>query len=234
VTSPTTFVVHAVPSAGDPLVDLPAGQAAGVVVADLAARRRFRINGTVRTYSPAGIVVDVDQAYGNCPQYIQQRELMTSSSAPDEVGRGSSLNADDLRLICEADTFFIGTSHPGRGVDASHRGGPPGFVRADADSLWWPDYHGNNMFNTLGNLAVDPSAALLFVDFSSGRAVHVTGHADVDWVEANIPGDDDGTGRRVRLAIDNVVSGTVLPVRAARARRYPGNPRITGAIRPGR
>ena len=42
--------------------------------------------------------------------------------------------------------------------DASHRGGSPGFVRVDDGDLWWPDYAGNNMFNTLGNLAADPAA----------------------------------------------------------------------------
>ena len=57
------------------------------------------------------------------------------------------------------ETFFLGTTHPDRGVDTSHRGGPAGFVRVEDGALWWPDYPGNNMFNSFGNLAVDDTAA---------------------------------------------------------------------------
>ena len=61
------------------------------------------------------------------------------------------------------------------------------------------------MFNSFGNLAVDPTAALLFIDFDTGATLHISGKAAVEWVT---PSDiDGGTGRRVRLAVESVVWG---------------------------
>jgi predicted pyridoxine 5'-phosphate oxidase superfamily flavin-nucleotide-binding protein len=92
-------------------------------------------------------------------------------------------------LIRRADTFFIATAYPAaagggssHGVDVSHRGGKPGFVRVDADgTLTAPDFIGNFFFNTLGNLAVNPRAGLLFVDFDSGDLLHVAADAQIIW-----------------------------------------------------
>lgn len=109
-------------------------------------------------------------------------------------------------MIASSDTFFLGTSHPSRGSDASHRGGPPGFVRVESpDRLWWPDFPGNNMFNSYGNLAVDDEAALLFVDFDTGAALHVTGTARVRWTAPGAAGDDGGVGRNVAFSVGAVV-----------------------------
>ena len=80
------------------------------------------------------------------------------------------------------DTFVLGTTHPGRGNDASHRGGRPGFLRVESASrLAWDDLPGNQMFNSLGNLQVDPAAALLLVDPVSGRVLQLSGRAEVRW-----------------------------------------------------
>jgi uncharacterized protein len=97
--------------------------------------------------------VEAEQAYGNCPQYIRPRLLAPISA--DDVGagrtvrRGTRLAVADRALIRAADTFLLGTSHPERGNDASHRGGTPRFVRVEDGELWWPDYPGNNMFYRL-------------------------------------------------------------------------------------
>ena len=103
-----------------------------------------------------------------------------------------------------SDTFFLGTTHPEYGNDTSHRGGPAGFVRADQHVLSWPDFPGNNMFNSLGNLAVDPSAALLFVDFTTGSALQLSGTAAVQWL------DDE---RSVRFGVHDVVVSTLPSLR---------------------
>ena len=56
----------------------------------------------------------------------------------------------------------------------SHRGGKPGFVRIDDDStLTVPDFTGNNFFNTLGNLLLNPRAGLLFADYANGDLLHI-------------------------------------------------------------
>lgn len=190
---------------GDPLHRMPIGQQVGMIAIDFATRRRLRINGFLVDADAAGMTVHVDQAYGNCPKYIHPHDF-TVSAAAGSVRRTTSLSAADHAMIAAADTFFLGTAHPTRGSDASHRGGPAGFVRVDsAARLWWPDYPGNNMFNSFGNLAVDDEAALLFVDFDTGAALHLSGTAQVQWTAPGADGDDGGVGRRVVFSVDSVV-----------------------------
>jgi predicted pyridoxine 5'-phosphate oxidase superfamily flavin-nucleotide-binding protein len=227
--TPTTLTVHTAPPVGDPLHQLPAGQSVGLVVIEFASRRRVRVNGILAAANGDALRIDVEQAYGNCPQYIQSR-VLTGTPSPATAAltrRGSQVDSADAALIRRADTFFIGTTHPSRGTDASHRGGPPGFLRVDQEELWWPDYSGNNMFNTLGNLAVDRTAALLVPDFANGAIVQLSGSAVTDWTVAGSPGDDDATGRLVRFTVDAVVAGGSLPVRAGAVVRYDRNPPLT-------
>jgi uncharacterized protein len=231
VTSLTTLEVSVALPVGDPLHGLPAGQQVGLVVMEFAARRRVRVNGTLIQAGPRRLVIQVEQAYGNCPQYIQQRLLIPEhldQAGAGDVRYGRALAAEDIELIRGADTFFLGTTHPERGSDASHRGGQPGFVRVDGDQLWWPDYAGNNMFNSFGNLAVDPETALLFLDFTSGRTLQLTGTAAIEWGEPGRPGDDGHTGRRVRFTLERLVAGQLLAARQTAHSSYPRNPGLTG------
>ncbi|MGD1239241.1 pyridoxamine 5'-phosphate oxidase family protein [Mycobacterium seoulense] len=195
--------VSALPREGDPLHDLPSGQQVGLIAVDFATRRRLRVNGEFLGAERGGMTVRVEQSYGNCPKYIHRHAIdVAGLAAPASRRRTTLLTPADEALIAASDTFFLGTSHPTRGSDASHRGGPPGFVRVDSpNSLWWPDFPGNNMFNSYGNLAVDDEAALLFVDFDTGDALHVTGRARVRWTAPGAPGDDGGVGRNVAFSV---------------------------------
>jgi uncharacterized protein len=230
---PTTLAIHARLPEGDPLHGLPARQQAGLVVVEFAARRRVRVNGTLTEVGRDTLAIEVEQAYGNCPQYIHQRVL-----APVDPGQRDRVEAGDIRrdavlrpadaeLIRGADTFFLGTRNPERGSDSSHRGGTPGFVRVDGDRLWWPDYPGNNLFNSFGNLAVDPEASLLFLDFNAGRTLQLSGTAEADWDAAGRPGDDGRTGRRVVFTLHRLVAGRLLPSRQIADSPYPRNPALT-------
>jgi uncharacterized protein len=224
VTAATTLHVRTAPA--PPLDDLPAGQPAGLIVVDFARRRRVRLNGTLSAAGADGLTVEVEQAFGNCPQYIQQRDLEPAADRldPGGVRRAGSLSPDDVALVRRADTFLLGTTHPDRGNDASHRGGAPGFVRVEDDrTLWWPDYPGNNMFTSLGNLAADPTAALLFVDFTTGAALHLSGRAEIDWAPA-ATGDDAATGRGVRFTVEAVASGGTINAHADGVAASPFNP----------
>lgn len=232
VIAPNDLHIATAPLHGDPLHGLRAGQEVGMVTMDFARRRRFRLNGHLATAGRSGLSVEVAQAYGNCPQYIQQRTITVAESAPPacavdpDVGRGSGrLSEDEIDQIRAADTFFLGTTHPTRGSDASHRGGPPGFVRVEDDqTLWWPDYQGNNMFNSLGNLSVDPTAALLFIDFTSGHTLHLAGRAALQTTTPGIAGDDGHAGRRVRFHLEAATAGAPLLTRAAQSTAFPRNP----------
>jgi hypothetical protein len=221
--------VHAAIPVGDPLHGLPSGQKVGMTAIEFATRRRVRVNGTL-TGADHILTVEVEQAYGNCPQYIQPRLLTADGldrAADGDVHRGVALRPEDTDLIRASDTFFLGTVNPGRGADASHRGGAPGFVRTDGHALWWPDYQGNNMFNSLGNLAVDREAALLFLDFATGRTLHLSGTAETEWGEPGRSGDDGHTGRSVRFAPQRLVAGRLLSLRQTAHSPYPRNPALT-------
>jgi hypothetical protein len=180
--------VGAPPAPGDPLERALAGgeRPAGLIAIDFGARRRVRVNGRARRLPEGGLLVSVDEAYSNCPKYIQAREETPLEDAPAPGPRraGTSLDGGARRRVSCADTFFIASVHPDAGADASHRGGPPGFVRVSEDgrSLAWPDYAGNALFQTLGNVAVTGRAGLLFLDFEGeGDALQLTGRCELDW-----------------------------------------------------
>jgi hypothetical protein len=209
VVSPAELALRSPLPAADPLHGLPSGQQAGLVVLDFAARRRIRVNGTLAVDGDGTVSLTVQQAYGNCPRYITPRAVSPDRPGGPDAGlvqRETTLTPREAELVRAADTFFLGTTHPGRGNDASHRGGAPGFVRVDGSRLWWPDYPGNNMFNSLGNLAVDPAAALLFVDFAAGRTLQLSGTAEVEWDVSAPLGEDEQTGRRVVFAPQRLVA----------------------------
>lgn len=174
--------------------DVEASGRIGILAIDPATRRRMRINGNA---SRAGeqLLVSTEEVYGNCPQYINPTNRI-ALRATGAATTSAALSPTQQQWIATADTFFLASAHPERGADASHRGGPPGFVTVDGPSrLHWPDFRGNNMFNSLGNLAVNPKCGLLFVDFASGAMLQVLGRAIVE-------GDEE---REVIVEIDAVI-----------------------------
>ena len=77
---------------------------------------------------------------------------------------------DDIELIETSEFFFLATAH-GRSVDCSFKGGPRGFVKVTGlTTLEWPDYDGNSMYRSLGNIAKSPRAGLLFIQFGETPA----------------------------------------------------------------
>lgn len=211
----TTVTIRALPQAGDPLHELQAGNRVGLLAIDFGRRRRLRMNGTLTGVSADAAEVVVEQAFGNCPRYIQQRQVSGTATAKSSPAfrrrRHSALGPEETAVITRADTFILGTEHPVRGSDTSHRGGAPGFVRVENGEIWWPDYPGNNLFNSLGNLFVDSSASMLFIDFDAGRSLQLTGRATLEWVSPGTAGDDGGTGRRTRFTPSEAVTIVGLP-----------------------
>lgn len=183
------------------------GAPLGTLGIHFGTRRRVRVNGTIRTNSAEILTLEVHEAYANCPKYIQRRTDPIESAPPTErepAWRGVRLTREQIALIENADTFFIGTVAPDAGADASHRGGNPGFVRATSGEVIWPDYAGNSMFNTLGNIQAHHRAGLAFVDFASGTTLQVTGKAAIDWDPEHVAR-FSGAERLVRLEIERVV-----------------------------
>jgi len=204
-----TVQINARSIPGDPITEnLITNDQVGMIVIEFATRRRMRLNGRAEAPSEGSIYIHANQVYSNCPKYIQAREWEKKAvhpSAAPSVKRASHLTEGQRRLIKEADTFFIASSHPESGADASHRGGPPGFVRILNESLLaWPDYSGNRMFQTLGNISVNPSAGLLFIDFESGGTLQLTGRARIIW-EVECAMEFAGAERVVEFQIDEAI-----------------------------
>lgn len=183
--SSTRLTVGTAPGPGDPLQgQIHAGSEVGLLGIELHTRRRNRENGVVSKTGGGGggFSIDVIQSFGNCKQYVTERFLRPRAPRGETAEVSPALGARAISLIENADTFFLGSGAPGFGLDASHRGGPPGFVRVDSpNALVFPDYSGNNFFNTVGNLMRDARVALLFIDFEEGHLLHVLGRATIDW-----------------------------------------------------
>ena len=98
----------------------------------------------------------------------------------EQVTTRTAFTASDTAFIERAIFFFLATADAEGRPDASHKGGPPGFVRVTGPSeLAFPDYDGNGMFKSLGNIAVNPHVGLLFIDFERPRRLRVNGTATV-------------------------------------------------------
>jgi hypothetical protein len=137
------------------------------------------------------------------------------------------LSAGDRRLVACADTFVIATAGPDGGADASHRGGSPGFVTVHDDAhVSFPDYAGNTMYMTLGNVEANPRAGLLFLDWATGDALQLSGRAAVDWTPeraAAVP----GAQRIVDFTVERVVATAgAVPYRWALDERSRFNPPV--------
>lgn len=187
---PRLLQVDGWPDANDPAAaNLADGAAVGLLGIELHSRRRNRVNGHVTGSSATGFGVRVEQAFGNCPQYIQQRQAHFVREPGQQQGlqlqRLDALDEAARELIRGADTCFVASyidpdGDPARrSVDVSHRGGQTGFVQVEGDCLSIPDFAGNLHFNTLGNLLLNPRAGLLFIDFSNGDLLQLSGHSEI-------------------------------------------------------
>jgi predicted pyridoxine 5'-phosphate oxidase superfamily flavin-nucleotide-binding protein len=186
---PNTLTVAALPRAGEPGAALfTVGRPFGALGLDFATRRRNRVNGVITAAGEGGLTLEVLQSFGNCPQYIQTRAVAPGPASTVSAEAIAFPNPEALAQIARADTMFVATNAgqergggDNGGVDISHRGGLPGFVKVEDDVLTVPDFRGNRFFNTLGNLVLDPRAALLFVDFETGDLLHLQGRVEIDW-----------------------------------------------------
>ena len=181
-------------------LDVMAGSKIGIVGVEYATRRRNRLNGTISHAINGSLTVLVDQSFGNCPQYIHKRNTtkkrrlaidgQTENNTSDNVNLTTStihtIN-DKVRSIIEsAETFFIASRHSSlsleanEGLDVSHRGGKPGFIKVKGNTINFPDFSGNKFFNTLGNILLDPRVGILFWDNETGDLFFVKAKAKVE------------------------------------------------------
>ena len=172
----------------------------GMLIIELASRRRIRINGTISKLDNEYLELKVTEAYPNCMKYIQRRHIVKRQEWSDkkntEGKKGLVLSQFHKELIKKSDTFFIGSANPKGYLDASHRGGNPGFVEfVNETAIRIPDYKGNSMFNTFGNLILNDHAGVVFWDFEKGALLQMTGKAKISWENPGTEITTAGTGR---------------------------------------
>jgi uncharacterized protein len=182
--------------AGHPLErEIAPGANIGLLGIEFHTQRRNRANGRIDAVGARGFRVAVNQSFGNCPKYITRHQLvLAEAGAPAQfaTGEGPRLSERARAAIHAATTLFIATAarqdavDHREGCDVSHRGGEPGFVVVDeADGqtrLTIPDFRGNNLFNTYGNVVRYPRAGLVFPDFANGVALMLSGAASIAWL----------------------------------------------------
>ena len=123
----------------------------------------------------------------NCDMYHegsrQMQERFDSKRLADrleQVTVHTEFDDEDRAFIGKAAQFFLATADAEGRPDCSYKGGMPGFVRVlDASTLAFPDYDGNGMFRSLGNLLINPNVGLLFIDFQECERMRVNGTAEV-------------------------------------------------------
>ena len=230
--------INTIPVPGDPLINsLKLGNQLGILGIELETRRRNRLSGHISNVSENSIELCINQAFGNCPQYIQTRELHSidpMSMPPKTEEKLTQLDQQAIDLISNSDTFFVasyvatGSNKPSEGADVSHRGGKPGFIRIDdPQTLTIPDYLGNFHFNTLGNFLENPKAGLLFIDFNHGHLLTITGTVEILWDSPDI-GFFSGAERLWTFRIDHGHwLKNVLPLRW-KLQQYSPNTLLTG------
>ncbi|KAF5377819.1 hypothetical protein D9615_006810 [Tricholomella constricta] len=167
---------------------------------EFPTRRRNKFAGNVKKLEKDGDVFHMDlfvnEALGNCPKYINLRDLIPHpNTSPKVVHNVQNLDTserlpdDVISFIKESDTVFLGTTYKARDDEAarypSHlgmnqRGGRKGFIRvmpSDGRTVVLPDFSGNRFMTSLGNIEATPLASLTFVSFTTGDILYLTGKA---------------------------------------------------------
>ncbi|TFY77799.1 hypothetical protein EWM64_g6218, partial [Hericium alpestre] len=168
---------------------------------ELGTRRRNKLAGWVSQVKQVGqndyfAKLHVNQAIGNCPKYINIRELVPYPETRSEVvyrnlhvGEQDRLPDELIQFILDADTVYLSSSYDAKPEHAakfpSHmgmnqRGGRPGFVRvspSDGRTIILPDFSGNRLLSSLGNIEYTPRAGLTLIEYTSGSVLYLTGTA---------------------------------------------------------
>jgi ferredoxin-NADP reductase len=131
------------------------------------------------------MAVAIEETLGNCPKYLNRKTVWSHLASPRLVSDSLPLAHEAVELIGRSDIFFLSSRHGAESMDTNNRGGAPGFVRVFSNStdegvsLVYPEYSGNRLFQTLGNLQTDPAVGITFPDFETGDVLYLTGRAEV-------------------------------------------------------
>ncbi len=161
----------------------------GLLFIDPQTRRRMVFSGQATIDDQGRWLINGKRVFAQCPKYIQQRQFteMDNSAKAAVFHQDTILSKAQQATLAQADTLFIATHHSQTGIHLSHRGGNPGFIQIENEStLYFPDYSGNTMFLTLGNISAKSNTGLLMVDFETGDLLQLSGKAYLEWDHAKL------------------------------------------------
>ncbi len=212
----------------DPVLSIITNESlVGGLAIELSTRRRLRINGKVILISNDKLMIEVAESYPNCPKYIQKRTVEISDNVHGETAKTDGDLIDPLRdILKNADTFFVSSLNPDGLADASHRGGPKGFIEiAENNTLRIPDYSGNSLYNTFGNFSLNSQAGIVVWDFDSSCFIHLFGVATLEFGIQDEMHKTGGTGRWWSFKVNYwIKQSVVLPFSLKFIEQSPFNP----------
>ncbi|KAH8887667.1 hypothetical protein GQ53DRAFT_784257 [Thozetella sp. PMI_491] len=176
------------------------------------------------------VAMVVQEALGNCPKYLNRKDIKPHVPSPKLVSDSLPLPQEALDLIENADLFFLSSTN-GETMDTNHRGGPQGFIRVlhntpEEVTLVYPEYSGNRLYQTLGNLYTNPKIGIAIPDFETSDMLYLTGTTEVlvgAAASAILP--HIKVAVKIRVHAASFVKDS-LPFRGKRVEQSPYNPPV--------
>jgi hypothetical protein len=179
IVGPSTLRLPVPPSAV--LIDPEPAPSGGLAI-NLSTWRRARMNGMLAPEGRETCTLETAETFTLCRKYMAPSIGIGDALQIGPVAR-EPLALDDPWLavvLATAEAAFLASISPSGGPDVAHRGGPPGFITLDADErrLTWPEYIGDGVFKSAGNVRATGAVTLLVLDIASGDGVELTGRGD--------------------------------------------------------
>ncbi|KAK1498568.1 oxidoreductase FAD-binding domain-containing protein [Colletotrichum tamarilloi] len=138
--------------------------------------------------SEVQIAVHVEESLGNCPKYLNKKDVIPRASlVKGRVERELPLSEEAVKVVRGADMLFLTSGHEeggddggsGSSMDTNHRGGSRGFVRVARNDeggveIMYPEFSGNRLYQTLGNLKLNPLVGIAIPDFETSDVLYVS------------------------------------------------------------
>jgi uncharacterized protein len=137
-------------------------------------------------------VEDTPMYHDGMRQLQDARETRGLADRLQQVTVRREFTEEDRSFVQSCSMVFVATADADGHPDCSYKGGLPGFLRViDERNVAFPDYDGNGMYRTWGNVLVNPHVGLLFIDFEQSKRIRVNGSAQVredDPLRSEFPG----------------------------------------------
>ena len=125
----------------------------------------------------------MEDFYGNGSREVQDRfdTRRLADHFSDTIVR-DYIRDQDREFMEARDMLFLSTVDEKGNPNCSYKGGDPGFIKVISEhQIAFPNYDGNGMYISMGNVQATGKVGILFVDFEAQRRMRLNGDASVDW-----------------------------------------------------